>query len=126
MATGTLRKYPRIKFVFCHGGGALTPLLARLEGFTGWFECGPERLAQMFPEGLEAEFRRLYFECAQAYAPEQMALLMRRVPTSQILFGTDYDRFPIRHSVERLAQLDLPQDTRAAIEHGNARRLLGL
>lgn len=68
MATGRLRKYPRIKFVFCHGGGALTPLLARPEGFTGWFECGPERLAQ----------------------------------------------------------LDLPQDTRAAIEHGNARRLLGL
>ncbi|HSW18563.1 MAG TPA: amidohydrolase family protein [Ramlibacter sp.] len=126
MTTGTLRRFPRIRFIFCHGGGAFTSLIGRLEGFTGWFDFGPERLAQLFPEGIEAEFRRLYFECAQAYSPEQMALLLSRAPASQILFGTDYDRFPIKHAVAQFDRLDLPQDTRAAIEYGNARRLLGL
>ena len=57
------------------------------------------------------------------YAPQNIALLRSLVPTSQILFGTDYDRFPLLHSVERLATLDLPPDVRAAIESANARRL---
>jgi len=126
MVTGTLRKHPRIKFVFCHGGGAFTPLIARLEGFSAWVKVGPERMAELFPEGITAEFRRLYFECAQAYSPEQMALLMSRLPVSQILFGSDYDRFPLRHAVEQMDRLELSPEHRAAIESGNARRLLRL
>lgn len=126
MVTGTLRRFPRIRFVFCHGGGAFTPLIGRLEGFAGWVSMGAKRMAELFPEGVDAEFRRLHFECAQAYAPEQMALLMSRVPVSQILFGSDYDRFPLRHAVEQMDSLELPRATRAAIESGNAKRLLRL
>jgi predicted TIM-barrel fold metal-dependent hydrolase len=125
MATGTLRAFPRIRFIFCHGGGALTSLLGRLEGFAGWWEMGPEKLAEVFPEGVRAEFQRLHFECAQACSPEAMTLLRSQVPDSQILFGTDYDRFPLAHTVERFLALELPAPARAAIEHGNARRLLG-
>lgn len=124
MGTGTLRAFPHIRLIFCHGGGALTSLLGRIEGFSGWGDVGPKKMREIFPEGVETEFRRLHFECAQAYTPQQMALLRSQVPDSQILFGTDYDRFPLTHSVERFLKLDLPSDVRATIEHGNARRLL--
>ncbi|NML43899.1 amidohydrolase [Ramlibacter sp. G-1-2-2] len=124
MASGSLRARPRIRFIFCHGGGALTALLGRIEGFSGWNDFGPERLDALFPEGVAAEFGRLHFECAQAYTPEAMTLLRARVADTQILFGTDYDRFPLTHSVERFARLDLPPATRDAIASGNALRLL--
>lgn len=124
IATGTRRAYPRIRFIFCHGGGALTPLIGRIEGFTGWFDMGPSTLRAMFPEGLTAEFQQLHFECAQALAPEYMTMLRSLVPDTQILFGTDYDRFPLTHSVERLESLQLPPETRQAIAWGNAQRLL--
>jgi 6-methylsalicylate decarboxylase len=123
MAAGTFRRFANIRFVFCHGGGALTPLIQRIAGFKGWFEFGEERLARMFPAGLEAEFARLHFECAQAWAPQNMALLRSLVPDSQILFGTDFDRFDLRHSVAQFERLELPEATRQAIGHGNARRL---
>lgn len=124
MTTGTLLAFPNIKFIFCHGGGAFTPLLGRIEGFSGWFEMGPDKLAEMFPEGIQTQYERLHFECAQACAPEYMTMLRSLVPSTQILFGTDYDRFPISHSVERFGKLDLPAEVRSAISHGNARRLL--
>lgn len=123
MVAGTFRRFPSIRFIFCHGGGAFTALLSRLTGFDGWFEIGPEKLQAMFPRGIEAEFRQLHFECAQAYAPQNMALLRSLVPDSQILFGTDHDRFPLAHSVRQFDRLGLPAETRAAIAHGNARRL---
>ncbi|WP_159911426.1 amidohydrolase family protein [Pantoea sp. 18069] len=123
MVAGTLRRFPDIRFIFCHGGGAFTALLSRITGFKGWFEMGQERLDALFPRGVEAEFERLHFECAQAYAPQNMALLRSLVPTSQILFGTDFDRFSLQHSVEQFEQLDLSEDVRSAIAYGNARRL---
>lgn len=123
MSTGALRAFPRIRFIFCHGGGAFTSLASRLSGLRGWFQVGPEKMDEMFPEGIEAEYRRLHFECAQAWAPANMAMLQSMVPASQILFGTDYDRFSLVHSVEQFVQLDLPDDVRLAISNGNARRL---
>jgi predicted TIM-barrel fold metal-dependent hydrolase len=50
-------------------------------------------------------------------------MLRSLVPTSQILFGSDYDRFPLTHGVDQFARLELPGDVRIAIENGNARRL---
>jgi len=122
-ATGSLRQFSDIRFIFCHGGGAFTSLVSRIEAFTGWFDMGPEKLEALFPQGLQAEFARLHFECAQAYTAPQIAQLRALVPDSQLLFGTDFDRFSIAHSVQRLNALDLPQATRAALESGNARRL---
>jgi predicted TIM-barrel fold metal-dependent hydrolase len=123
MVSGTFRRFPDIRFIFCHGGGAFTSLLSRITGLKGWFEMGQEQMDAMFPHGVEAEFKRLHFECAQAYAPQNMALLRSLVPTSQIFFGTDFDRFELQHSIEQFEQLELPDDVRTAIAHGNATRL---
>ena len=42
---------------------------------------------------------------------------------SHILFGTDYNRFPMSHSAKLLAGLTLPNDVRRGIERDNAIKL---
>ena len=49
--------------------------------------------------------------------------LMKLVPASHILFGTDYNRFPLTHSAKLLAGLTLPNDVRRGIERDNAIKL---
>lgn len=123
LAKGITRSHPDIRFIFCHGGGVMPLLLGRIAGFSGWKTVGPAKLTELFPDGIYAEFQKFYFDCGQAYAPETMALLQRIVPTSHLLFGTDFSYFPISHSIAELAALDLTPDDRAAIAGGNAATL---
>jgi 6-methylsalicylate decarboxylase len=53
-----------------------------------------------------------------------MEALMKLVPASHILFGTDYDRFPIAHSIKMFESLRLAPNVRRAIERENAIALL--
>jgi predicted TIM-barrel fold metal-dependent hydrolase len=114
------RHFPNIRFVLCHGGGVLPILLGRFAGFSGWPAVGPERFAALFPDGVYAEFAKLYFECAQAYAPETIAMLRSVAPESHVLFGSDFSYFPIAHSVTAFNALDLPEPLRSGIAHDNA------
>jgi len=124
MANGNLRQLPDVRFIFSHGGGVTPLLLSRMEGFADWAAVGPEKLREMFPDGIQAEFRKLYFEGAQAYDPVNFGALTKLVPTSHILFGTDYNRFPISHSVALFEKLKLSSSDRRAIERDNATALL--
>jgi predicted TIM-barrel fold metal-dependent hydrolase len=123
-AGGVTRDFPNIRFLFCHGGGVLPILLGRFAGFTGWHDVGPERLKAIFPDGVYAEFAKLYFECAQAFAPEAVTMLRSLVPASHLLFGTDFSYFPIAHSVAAFNALELPPDVHDAIACDNATALL--
>jgi len=40
------------------------------------------------------------FEGAQAFSPGNLEPLMKPVPASHILFGTDYNRFPLTHGAK--------------------------
>ena len=124
MVNGNLRQFPDVRFIFSHGGGVMPLLLSRIAGFQDWGAVGPEKLKQMFPAGIEAEFRQLYFEGAQAYDPVNFQALTKLVPASHILFGTDYNRFPIAHSVALFEKLKLSPADRRAIERDNAVALL--
>ena len=53
-----------------------------------------------------------------------MQALMKLVPASHILFGTDYNRFPISHSVKLFNDLKLSTTVRRAIARENATALL--
>ena len=123
LANGVTRTCPNIRFIFSHGGGAMPFLLARIAGFSEWRTVGSERLKFLFPDGVYAEFGKLYFECAQAYASETMDLLRRVVPPSHLLFGSDFSYFPIAHSSEVFSALALEADAEKAIGGGNAAAL---
>ena len=74
------------------------------------------------PDGVEAEFRRLYYDTANATHPSSMAALTALIPMSQITYGSDYPYYPL-NQIENLRRTLSAQDL-AAISSGNAARLL--
>jgi predicted TIM-barrel fold metal-dependent hydrolase len=116
---GRFVQFRDIQWIFCHAGGPIPMLAGRIENSARNLKDG----AQFAPQGLPYEFQRLHYETANsAYAPT-MAALMKFVPASQILFGTDFPYIAVADNVERLGKLEIPSDTLAAIERANAAKL---
>jgi predicted TIM-barrel fold metal-dependent hydrolase len=109
---GVTREYSAVRFIVSHGGGVAPLLIRRIAQFDGW--------TGMDPDTLRASFRTLYFEGAQAFSPVNLEALMKLVPASHILFGTDYNRFPLTDSAKLLAGLKRLHDVRRGIERDNA------
>lgn len=124
LASGTTRKFPNIKFIFSHGGGVMPILIGRLDGFVDWKPVGAQNLKELFPDGIYGEYRKLYFECAQAYAPETMQMLREILPGDRLLYGSDFSYFPMAHSLDLVKKLELPAIVRQALLGGNAASIL--
>jgi len=120
LLSGSFAQQRDIKWLFSHGGGTIPFLAGRIEAF---YEQRARSAGGFAPDGIEAEFRRLYYDTANATHPAAMAALMKLVPVSQITYGTDYPYFPL-NQIDALRQLDLPAADLAAIMNGNAARLL--
>jgi predicted TIM-barrel fold metal-dependent hydrolase len=82
-------------------------------------------MAQIAPNGIEAELKRLYYDTANATHPASMAALMKLVPSTQIVYGSDYPYVPMDTQAQALSQLSLSADVVEQIRHTNAERLLG-
>ena len=84
---GTFSRFPDIKFIFSHAGGAFTTLAPRM------VDDFPKKYADRAPHGVDYEFKKLYFDTAHAGAAGPLDALKDLVPISQILYGSDV---PIR------------------------------
>jgi predicted TIM-barrel fold metal-dependent hydrolase len=124
MVSGTLRRYPNIRFIFSHGGGVMPLLVNRLAGFTAWDFVGETKLKTLFPDGIRNEFSRLHFECAQACSPANMKALRSLVPDANILFGSDYPYFPVTYAAAQFRGIGLTAATARAIGRDNAAAML--
>jgi 6-methylsalicylate decarboxylase len=120
LLSGTFARQRDIKWLFSHGGGTIPFLAGRIEAFYDKKGRAPGGFA---PDGIEAEFRRLYYDTANATHPAAMAALQKLVPISQLSYGTDYPYFPL-DQINNLRQLGLPQSDLDAIASGNAERLI--
>jgi 6-methylsalicylate decarboxylase len=89
--SGTAMKFPDIRWVFSHSGGTLPFLTGR------FVRLAEERKLAHSPKGPLPEFRKFYYELAQGNTPGQIAALLKMVPVSQVLYGTD---FPFRGGAE--------------------------
>lgn len=117
LVNGTLSRFPNIRFIFVHSGGTLPVLAGRIN------DRFPKDRAGQVPDGVLPTLKRLYYEVAHAtYAPP-LAALMKFVPISQILFGTDYPAEQMASTVDPLAQFGLSAADLQAINRGNAERL---
>ena len=105
LLSGSFARERDIKWLFSHGGGTIPFLAGRIEAF--YEQRARARLGGFAPDGIEAEFRRLYYDTANATHPAAMAALMKLVPVSQITYGTDYPYFPL-NQIDSLRQLNLP------------------
>jgi 6-methylsalicylate decarboxylase len=118
--SGTAHRYPRIRWIFSHGGGC-TPFLA--ERLIRAPEMRKE-IAPAVPNGVMAELHRFHYDVAQVAHPMALSALTRFVPISQILWGTD---FPFRFGweyVKGLGEFGFSPDDLRAIERENALRLM--
>jgi predicted TIM-barrel fold metal-dependent hydrolase len=79
LSNGTTAKFPDIRFIWSHGGGTVPYITSRLNG-----------LAQKLPNGLIPELQKFYYDTAQAFNPYTLPSFKKLVPTSHILFGTDF------------------------------------
>jgi predicted TIM-barrel fold metal-dependent hydrolase len=117
---GAFARYRDISWIFSHAGGSVPQLAGRIAAGSR----NRKDLAAIAPAGIAAELTRLYYDTANsAYAPT-MAALLAFVPSSQIVFGSDYPYYTVSENVEGLAGIALTDEQRQAIDHGNAERLL--
>jgi predicted TIM-barrel fold metal-dependent hydrolase len=120
--SGVAERYPDIRFIFSHAGGTVTALTDR---FTKQLITQPNFKEQGWTGArVQAQLRRFHYDTAQSANDVAMTALTRMVPTSQIVFGSD---FPYRTSlehVESLAQIFSPAQLQS-IERDNALRLFG-
>jgi 6-methylsalicylate decarboxylase len=122
MVSGTFGRYPDIRFIFSHGGGALLPVANRLASLAARMK--PEERAAKLPKGFEYELRRQYYDLASVgFNPAAMEGLRKLLPTSQFLYGSDE---PFNSTVEMAAsinRLGLPPTELQAIQRDNALKL---
>lgn len=118
--TGTLNRYPDIKWMFSHGGGAIPYLAGRIKTQSRVVK----NLGEVAPKGTDFELQRLYYETANAaYAPT-LAALSKYVPMSNILYGSDLPYVSLEQNLEGIRSFGFSPQDLAAIEHGNAERLI--
>jgi 6-methylsalicylate decarboxylase len=118
--TGAAHKYRDIKFIFSHAGGTM-PFLAER------FLLAPKlnkTLEARVPDGVEATLKRFHYDTAQATHPAPLAAFLKLVPVSQLMFGSDYPYRTAISNVEGLAAYGFTPADLAAIERGNALKLL--
>jgi 6-methylsalicylate decarboxylase len=83
----------------------------------------PKDLASQVPNGVLYELKRQYYDTASASNPASLSALMSLIPSSQILFGSDFPFLSAGDTASDLIHSGLPDNTVEAINRGNAVRL---
>ncbi|HEY6259090.1 MAG TPA: amidohydrolase family protein [Xanthobacteraceae bacterium] len=120
LLSATFTRTRDIRWILSHAGGAVPMLAGRINALTKILKSGADSL----PDGIDFELKRLYYETANAaYAPN-MAALLKYVPVSQVLFGSDYPYVSVIENVSDLSKVGLAAADLKAIESDNAMRLI--
>jgi 6-methylsalicylate decarboxylase len=128
---GMTSRYPDVKFVFSHGGGATMAVIERFLGGThGEIVGGIDTKGVDFPAppqpaaGALNEIRKMHFDTAQATDPVILGALRKVVPVSQILYGTDFQFQTAEVTTRQLRTSGIFNATELqAVDAGNALRL---
>jgi predicted TIM-barrel fold metal-dependent hydrolase len=116
--SGSSQRCPDINFIFSHGGGALTAVVERFQDYM--VRTYKDKFTR---ESVDRELRRFYYDTAQISNAVTIEALVKLVPISQVVFGTDY---PFRTSAEHVKGLTtlFSGEDLMAIDRGNALRIL--
>ncbi len=120
---GVPERYPRIRWVLGHLGGAIPYLAERLDrGFHAFRDCRAN-IARPPSEYLREPF---YYDTVN-FDPRAILLAVQFAGADHILAGSDYPHQigSIPKMLDAIRALPLPESDQAAILGGNAARLLG-
>jgi predicted TIM-barrel fold metal-dependent hydrolase len=85
VSSGTTVRFPDIRFIFSHGGGALFAVYGRLAGLN----AAPAVRAAV-PGGVFPELKKLSYDTAGTNAQTTLTALLDVIPPTQLLLGSDY------------------------------------
>lgn len=117
---GTFAKHRDIKFLFSHGGGTIPMLAGRIASSSSRVK----NLKTVAPDGVEAEFKRLHYDTANATSAPTISALTKLVPLQQIVYGSDFPYYTEEENVRGLETVGLSPAQLTAIYRDNALRLL--
>ncbi|HTI87325.1 MAG TPA: amidohydrolase family protein [Alphaproteobacteria bacterium] len=117
---GSLAKHRDIKFLFSHGGGTIPMLAGRIASST----TRVKNLKEVAPEGVEAEFKRLHYDTANATSAPTIAALTKLIPLERIVYGSDYPYYSEEENVHGLETVGLSKAQLTAIYRDNALKLV--
>jgi len=120
---GVPERYPGIKWVLGHLGGAVPYLAERFDrGFYAFEDCRANI------DKPPSEYLKKFYYDTVNFDPRCLELALDFAGPSQILAGSDYPHMigSLEKMIESLNGLDISDEDRAAIFGGNAARLLGL
>ena len=107
-------KFPEIRWIWSHSGGTIPFLTSR------YVRLAWERKMK---EDVNQVFRSHYYEVAQGNTPGQLAALMKMVPISQVMFGSDYPFRDAKEAVDGLIAYQFSAADQRAIDNGNALKM---
>lgn len=122
MLAGVPRRFPSVRFILSHAGGAIPYLVERLD----LLSRNNEQLLKHAPNGFAAECGKFYMDTALSMGVATLSALRKIVPLDHVLFGTDYPFGPPRQvnlAVDALGGLPMSEADRVGIEHHHARIL---
>ena len=118
--SGTFERYPSIRYIVSHAGGAVPYLALRLafgEKLAGW----PH---ENTPKGVLHYLKKLYYDTALSPSEQVFAALKEFVPPTQVLFGSDYPMVPEQVATIETQMIEsskvLDDRTRRMIDRDNA------
>jgi 6-methylsalicylate decarboxylase len=119
--SGAFARTRDIRWIFSHAGAAVPLLAGRVNALA---KAQTKNLAEVLPDGIDFELKRLRYETANAAYPPNLAALLKFVPLSQVLFGSDYPYVSVVENVADLNRAGLSAAELAAIERDNAVALM--
>ena len=118
--SGTSQRYKDINFIFSHGGGVLT---ATAERFQIQMVTTPPYKDKFTRESVDKELQRFFYDTAQIANAVTINALVKLVPVTQVVFGSDYPYRTAEQHVKGLASAFDAADLKL-IERDNALRIL--
>jgi 6-methylsalicylate decarboxylase len=115
LLSGGFARWRDIKWLFSHAGGTIPMMAGRIDAFYG----ARPNLHEFAPEGIMGELKRLNYDTANATSAPAIAALLKLVPVSKVIYGTDYPYFPL-DQMKALEQLGLAAADLKAIASDNA------
>jgi aminocarboxymuconate-semialdehyde decarboxylase len=123
ITSGTLKRFPNLKFVFAHFGGVMPFIKERFDGVYHML-----RSRDIVPDlgaPPASYLKQIYVDTSGVTSGFALKCTISMVGADHVLWGSDYPGNPdIAASVSAVAELNISPQEKAAILGGNAGRLL--